>query len=390
MYQIDKTTNSITALSAKGFGALGFSERAHLQEWIAKCPECLGEELLVIAKEFDGFDETKERLDLLALDKQGGLVLIENKLDDSGRNVVWQSLKYASYCSSLSKSQIVEIYQNHLLRNGGGDAREKIGEFLDKEEDFESLILNPGIHQRVIMVAANFRKEVTSTVLWLLQHGIRLQCIRATAFDNGGQLFLNMEQIIPTPEAADFMIGVAEKEKEEQSTIQSQVHRQSRRLDFWADTLAAFEKRGVSVFRNVNPGKDSFLNTSSGCRDVRYTLIFGVKEVRVELNIVRENQAENKAIYDQLSKHKDEIEAVFGGKFDWKRLDDIKASRISYAKGFDGRDKENWPEMIAWLAEHIQKLEKTFSPWVPKMAGWVREAEVNDAQVSTLKSELSE
>lgn len=107
MYQIDKTTNSITALSSKGFGELGFSERAHLQEWIAKCPECLGEELLVIAKEFDGFDETKERLDLLALDKQGGLVVIENKLDDSGRDVVWQALKYASYCSSLSKSQIV-------------------------------------------------------------------------------------------------------------------------------------------------------------------------------------------------------------------------------------------------------------------------------------------
>ena len=45
MYQIDKITNSITALSAKGFGALGFSERAHLQEWIAKCPEFLGEEV---------------------------------------------------------------------------------------------------------------------------------------------------------------------------------------------------------------------------------------------------------------------------------------------------------------------------------------------------------
>lgn len=112
MYQIDKTTNSITALSAKPFGALGFNERAHLQEWIAKCPECLGEELLIIAKEFDGFDETRERLDLLALDKQGGLVVIENKLDDSGRDVVWQALKYASYCSSLSKSQIVAIHQN--------------------------------------------------------------------------------------------------------------------------------------------------------------------------------------------------------------------------------------------------------------------------------------
>lgn len=41
---------------------------------------CTGEELLIIQKEFDGFDDTRERLDLLALDKDGNLVIIENKL----------------------------------------------------------------------------------------------------------------------------------------------------------------------------------------------------------------------------------------------------------------------------------------------------------------------
>ena len=49
-------------------------------------PGCLGEELLIIQKEFSGFDDTQERLDLLALDKDGRLVVIENKLDDSGRD----------------------------------------------------------------------------------------------------------------------------------------------------------------------------------------------------------------------------------------------------------------------------------------------------------------
>ena len=34
-------------------------------------PEALGEELLIIQKEFSGFSDTNERLDLLALDKQG-------------------------------------------------------------------------------------------------------------------------------------------------------------------------------------------------------------------------------------------------------------------------------------------------------------------------------
>ncbi len=367
MYQIDKTTNSITVLSAKEFGALGFSERAHLQEWIAKCPECLGEELLILAKEFDGFDETKERLDLLALDKQGGLVLIENKLDDSGRDVVWQALKYASYCSSLSKSQIVAIFQSHLAKNGGGDAREKIEEFLDKE-DYENLILNSGIDQRVILVAAHFRKEVTSTVLWLLQHGIRLQCIRATAFDNGGQLFLNMEQIIPTPEAEDFMIKVGEKEKEQQTTERTQLKRVKLRLAFWEQALAALEAAGVTLYSNVSPSNDHWLNAGSGLSGVPFTMIFSQKEARADLSIGRGSKEENKWLFDRLYEQKDAIEADFGAPMEWLRLDNKKAAGIRYRKEFDGYDPDHWPEMINWLTEHVKRLEKAFGSRLKPLA----------------------
>ena len=68
-----------------------------------------------LPKEFDGFNDTNERLDLLALDKNGNLVIIENKLDDSGKNVVWQALKYAGYCSSLKKDEIKAIFQQYLI-----------------------------------------------------------------------------------------------------------------------------------------------------------------------------------------------------------------------------------------------------------------------------------
>ena len=360
MYQIDKPSNSIKALSAKSFSELGFKERTHLQEWIANCPECLGEELLIIAKEFDGFDETKERLDLLALDKQGGLVVIENKLDDSGRDVVWQALKYASYCSSLSKSQIIAVYQSYLSQNGGGDAKEKLAEFFD-EEEFDQLILNAGIDQRILMVAANFRREVTSTALWLLQHGIRLQCIRVTAFDNGGQIFLNMEKIIPTPEAEDYMIGVAEKEKE-QYTAERHQHQSVRlRLEFWEKVLTALEESGVSLFANVNPGKDHWLSAGSGTSGVHYTMVFAKKEVRVALNMERPRKEENKWIFDRFLDERDAIEKDFGAELEWMRKDRVKVSRIWHRKVFDGFDSENWPEMIAWFVDYLPRLEKTFS-----------------------------
>ena len=114
MYLINKDANSIQEIKASTFKELGFKERDHLQEWIAKNPMCLNEEILIIQKEFSGFSDTNERLDLLALDKQGNIIIIENKLDDSGRDVTWQVLKYASYCSSLSSGEILKIYNQYL------------------------------------------------------------------------------------------------------------------------------------------------------------------------------------------------------------------------------------------------------------------------------------
>jgi RecB family endonuclease NucS len=180
MFKIDRASNSVTSLTTRTFEELAFKERANLQEWIAKEPSCLGEEFLIIQKEFSGFSDTHERLDILALDKQGSLVLIENKLDDTGRDVTWQALKYASYCSRLSKENVRSIYQEFLAKTDpSADARGLITEFLEAD-DYEEVAVNKGFTQRIILIAANFRKEVTSTVLWLLNFKLRIQCFLVT------------------------------------------------------------------------------------------------------------------------------------------------------------------------------------------------------------------
>ncbi|MFA6808734.1 MAG: hypothetical protein WCR27_07060, partial [Eubacteriales bacterium] len=66
-----------------------------------------------IAHEYDKF-EVNERLDLLALDKDGNLVIIEVKRDYSGGDVDFQALKYCSYCSTLTPTDILEIYEEYL------------------------------------------------------------------------------------------------------------------------------------------------------------------------------------------------------------------------------------------------------------------------------------
>ena len=182
MYLVDNETKRVTEIKNTSFKNCGLKERKDLQEWIANNPNILGEELLIIQKEFDGFNDTNERLDLLAIDKLGNLVIIENKLDDSGKNVVWQAMKYAGYCSSLTKNEIKEIFGQYLDKIGIEESAENIiTEFLDKA-DYAEVELNQDLTQRIILVAKDFRKEVTNTVIWARKFGMKIQCIKITPF----------------------------------------------------------------------------------------------------------------------------------------------------------------------------------------------------------------
>lgn len=361
MFRVDRTANRISRLTQKRFGDLALREREHLQEWLVHQPDALGEDLLILQKEFDGFDETRERLDLLALDKAGNLVVIENKLDDSGRDVTWQALKYAAYTSGLTRAQIVDVHQQYLDRHcGGGNATQSICAFLEVE-DLAEVALNPGNGQRIVFVAANFRREVTATALWLISRGIAVQCFRVTPYGFEDELFLDLQQIIPPPEAADYMIGVSSKEVEETAVQGTQKRRHALRLEFWAKALERLRADGVGLYANISPTDGHWLSAGSGVGGCPFQMIFGQSEARVELSLARGDGAENKRLFDQLYAQRGEIEIAFGHSLDWRRMDDKKQSRIVFAQGFDGYNKDSWPEMIAWLSTHIRALARAFS-----------------------------
>ena len=367
MYRINKEKNRIQKLESRKFSDLGFRERDHLQEWLANNPEALEEEgLLIIQKEFAGFDETKERLDLLALDRSGNLVVIENKLDDSGKDVTWQALKYASYCSTLTKSKIVQIYQDYIDKNlHGGDAKANITEFL-KEENFDLLVLNKDHHQRIIFVANHFRKEVTSTVLWLLKQQIQIQCFKATPYSLGNELFLQVDQIIPPPEAREYMIGINEKEQESKSSESILINSHQLRLEFWKRLLDSCKSSNLSLFNNISPSKNHWLSAGSGISGVVYSFLFMTKGARIELLIRRSDEDENTAIFDALMGQKNDIDRAFEGGLVWEELEDKKACRIKYEQPYDGYNKAYWDSMIVFLIDTMTIFEQTFK--APLMA----------------------
>jgi hypothetical protein len=100
------------------------------------------------------------------------------------------------------------------------------------------------------MIAGEFRKEVTSTVLWLLNYGLRVQCFKAIPFKLGEQLFLNLEQIIPIKEAEDFVISMAKKSREEVGIQEELKERHVVRRKFWTAYIKEINKVS-SLYQNV-------------------------------------------------------------------------------------------------------------------------------------------
>jgi len=365
MFVVDKEKNRIKKIKSCTFSELKFREREHLQEWLENTPEAFGEDLLFIQKEFDGFDDTRERLDLLAIDKQGDLVVIENKLDDSGKDVTWQVLKYASYCSSLSKQQIREIYQSYLDKKGENESAESnISDFLDAE-DFKEIQLNKA--QRIVLVSGNYRKEVTSTVLWLLQkYNLKIQCFKATPFAFGEQILLNIEQIIPVHEVEEYTVKMAEKAQEEQSTQEEQATRYKLRIEFWKELLSKFNSK-TSLFANVSPSKDNWISAGSGVSGVGFTFVISKSYARTEVYMSRGNSMENKFVFDKLLEQKDDIEKQVGS-LEWGRLDLKKACRIKQElRDVSLYERDDWNKMMAFLMDSMLKIESAFKKPLQKI-----------------------
>lgn len=361
MYIINCQDNSLAKIEECSFKSLGFDERNNLQEWIAKEPSSLGEELLIIQKEFDGFSDTRERLDLLALDKLGNLVIIENKLDDSGRDVTWQAIKYASYCSSLTKQDIIEIYQKYL--GSSASAEESLSEFFDGN-DLADIEINVGNSQRIFFVAANFRKEVTSSVMWLLNFNMNIKCFKVTPFKYNDQVLLEFDQIIPIKEADEYTIKIAAKNQSEAQESAATRIRHNNRMNFWSEFIE-YNKVHGGLFSNSTPSTDCWIGKAiKGFGGVSINIIICKTSIRSEVYISTGDKTTNKEIFDYLHSFQDTIEAKYGAKLVWQRLSDKISCRIREdVDNLSYLDTNDWNKIFEYFVSSANKFMNVFSPY---------------------------
>jgi hypothetical protein len=225
------------------------------------------------------------------------------------------------------------------------------------------------------MVAGKFRKEVTSTVLWLLNYKIRMQCFKVTPFVLDDDLLLNVEQILPLKEAEEFAINMAEKVQDDITSQDTSKTSELKRLDFWGYFINESNNRN-KLFQNVSASKDNWIGIGVGLSGVNLNLVVTQNYTRTEIYINRGTQKENKEIFDFIEKHKKEIESELQETLIWQRMDDNVTSRIKWQMDdVSVFDQEDWSKMTNFLIESSEKMEKVFRGIIKKLRNYLKKQE---------------
>ncbi len=89
-----------------------------------------------------------------------------------------------------------------------GDAEQSILSFLEWHEPDEERFAQS---VRIVLVSANFSKELTTAVMWLNTMDVDIRCVRLKPYSLDGRVLLDVQQVIPLPEAAEYQVQVREK-----------------------------------------------------------------------------------------------------------------------------------------------------------------------------------
>jgi hypothetical protein len=146
-----------------------------LEQWILQDPSLLGLRIGIIGNQirtlFGGF------IDLLGIDKKGDLVVIELKKDKTPRDIVAQSLDYASWINDLGFEELNEICKTY---------REKELEDIYQEAFGESLPDGINLDHKIVIVAGHLDDSTARIVEYLSEkHGLNINVLFFNIFKSG-------------------------------------------------------------------------------------------------------------------------------------------------------------------------------------------------------------
>ena len=217
IYEI--TADAIRPIDETKFSDAGIRERGDLQRLLREQVGIVSPDTLVIAEEFGQWEDSRRRIDLLGLDKDANLVVIELKRTEHGGHMELQAVRYAAMVSAMTFDAAVGVFGQYLgKQQRQEDPRATILEFLEWEEPDEDEFAQD---VRIVLASAEFSRELTTAVMWLNERELDIHCVRLKPYRDGQRLLLDVQQIIPLPEAEEYRVQLKEKQKRERTARKS-------------------------------------------------------------------------------------------------------------------------------------------------------------------------
>ena len=255
-------------------------------------------------------------IDLVAEDQGGGTVIIENQLEKSNHDHLGKLITYLTAMSAKA----------------------------------------------AIWIVSDPRPEHVAAVAWLNESSsaafymVKVEAVRI-GYSPPAPLFT----VIVGPSEESKNVGQAKKEIAERYGIRKR----------WWTQLVERSAKITKLHAHITPGEYSWIGTSSGIRGLNFNYGVTQDECAAELYIDRGKDAddENKAIFDQLFAHKDEIDKAFGEPLSWERLEGKRACRIRHTQSGGGyRSPEDlWPALQDAVIRDMDRLEKALRPHLKQL-----------------------
>ena len=248
--------------------------------WLEDNIDVLGD---VIGRDIDNVEREKKTaestfsVDLVASDKDGNSIIIENQLEKSNHDHLGKLITYLT-----------------------------------------------AMQARVaVWIVADPRPEHVAAMSWLNESfnaDFYLLKIEAIRIEN------SRPALLPT-----LIVGPSEEVKSigrnRQKMSERDRERYQKRYEWWSQLI---EHPDAKEHRHLSPSKYSWLSRGSGVRGISfiYTVSMGGSSAGIKIDLGKDMDRENLWVFDQLHAKKNQIEKIYGSGLDWDRGENKRASWI--------------------------------------------------------------
>lgn len=185
------------------------ANEALLEDQVMKDISILNSDWLLIGRQVR--TQYDKYIDLLAMDANGSIIIVELKRNKTPRDVVAQSIDYASWVANLSDSDIVDIYLNFSEQHKRAHATLDDAFLAKFRTPLSDIIINDS-HQMVV-VATELDASTERIINYLNDYAqISINALFFAAFEDNGNHYLSRAWMIDPEENQERAVTKGKKE----------------------------------------------------------------------------------------------------------------------------------------------------------------------------------